>query len=122
MTAAKWKNKIKKSCISIGTYKPEFDAVIGTLADILETRDKVYERFIRDGSVVLIEYTNKGGRTNSAKNPLLILWHDLNQQALTYWRDLGLTPAGLKKISEDGKLSKGGSKLSLYDRISKRVE
>ena len=26
---------------------------------------------------------------------------DLNAQALAYWRDLGLTPAGLKKLNAD---------------------
>ena len=34
------------------------------------------------------------------KNPLLVMWDDLNKSALAYWRDLGLTPAGLKKIDE----------------------
>ena len=34
------------------------------------------------------------------KNPLLVLWDDLNKSALAYWRDLGLTPAGLKKLNE----------------------
>lgn len=34
------------------------------------------------------------------QNPLLRLINDLNRDALTYWRDLGLTPAGLKKINE----------------------
>jgi hypothetical protein len=28
------------------------------------------------------------------------VWQDLNTQALAYWRDLGLTPAGLKKLNE----------------------
>lgn len=34
------------------------------------------------------------------KNPLLVLWDDLNKSALAYWRELGLTPAGLKRIDE----------------------
>ena len=35
------------------------------------------------------------------KNPMLVLELDLNAQALAYWRDLGLTPAGLKKLNAD---------------------
>ena len=35
------------------------------------------------------------------KNPALVLWDDLNKSALAYWRDLGLTPAGLKKLNDD---------------------
>ena len=31
---------------------------------------------------------------------LLRLVNDLNRDALMYWRDLGLTPAGLKKIND----------------------
>ena len=48
----------------------------------------------------LIEYTNKNGTTNMIKNPLLTLLNDLDRDALAYWRDLGLTPAGLRKINE----------------------
>ena len=49
----------------------------------------------------MIEYTNKAGATNVIKNPLLVLWMDLNQSALALWRDLGLTPKGYKDITGD---------------------
>lgn len=48
----------------------------------------------------MIKYTNKGGATNMVENPLLALWDNLNKSALAYWRDLGLTPAGLKRIDD----------------------
>ena len=35
-----------------------------------------------------------------ARNPLLDTVIVLNTQALAYWRELGLTPSGLKKINE----------------------
>ena len=54
----------------------------------------------KDSTNPIIKHTNKGGATNIVKNPALILWDDLNKSALSYWRDLGLTPAGLKKIDE----------------------
>ena len=28
------------------------------------------------------------------------MWDDLSKTALAYWRDLGLTPAGLKRIDQ----------------------
>ena len=31
---------------------------------------------------------------------------DCNAQALAYWRDLGLTPMGLKRLGEKGLLNK----------------
>ena len=50
---------------------------------------------------LIIEQTNKSGFTNKVKNPAFSVWDDLNKSALIYWRDLGLTPAGLKKINEE---------------------
>ena len=35
------------------------------------------------------------------QNPMLRLVNDLNRDALAYWRDLGLTPAGYKKLNAD---------------------
>ena len=79
--------------------------VIETLASTLEQRDKTYSEFIESGGKAALPYTNKNGSTNLSKNPLLVLWDDLNKSALVYWRDLGLTPSGLKKI-DDGALQK----------------
>ena len=81
----------------MGTYQKSFDAVIDTLAGILENRDRALEEF--DGEMI-VEHTNKSGATNMEQNPLLRLINDLNRDALAYWRDLGLTPAGLKRINE----------------------
>ena len=94
-----WKTKIKKACIAVDTYKPEFDYVIDTLAGILERRDDVAAAYEEDPRP-LIEYTNKNDSTNQVKNPLLVLIEDMDKAALSYWRDLGLTPAGLRKINE----------------------
>ena len=52
-----------------------------------------------EGAEPVREYTNKAGATNLTKNPLLILWDDLNKSALAYWRDLGLTPSSYKKLA-----------------------
>lgn len=100
VTAKKWKTKIKKACTDAGTYRPYFDSVIVTLADILEKRDEAAQQLEDSGGKVVIEYTNKAGATNLTKNPLMVMWDDLNKTALTYWRDLGLTPKGLKAIDE----------------------
>lgn len=97
MKKATWKKRIREACQAVGTYQPPFDAVIDTLAGILENRDHALEEF--DGQM-LVEHTNKSGATNIEQNPLLRLINDLNRDALTYWRDLGLTPAGLKRIND----------------------
>ena len=100
MTKTKWKAAIEQATKEAGTYRPFFDSVIGTLAVILERRDKLERQFKKQGSEAIVEHTNKNGSTNMEQNPLLRLINDLNRDALTYWRDLGLTPAGLKKINE----------------------
>lgn len=102
MEHEKWKRKIKAASRKAGTYKPYFDSVIDTLAGIMELRDKAQDQFEMSGGQTLIQYTNKAGATNMIKNPALIVIMDCNAQALAYWRDLGLTPAGLKRINEEG--------------------
>ncbi len=96
----KWRTRIVKCCEAAGTYKDYFGPVIDTLADILEKRDAVQQQFIDSGGELLVEYTNKAGATNLALNPLVKLVNDLNNTALTYWKELGLTAASLKKINE----------------------
>lgn len=74
--------------------------VIETLADILSRRDLARNEFEAAGSVMIVEHTNKAGATNLEQNPAIRMINDLNRDALAYWRDLGLTPAGLRRINE----------------------
>lgn len=96
---------------NVGTYKKSFNQVINTLASILEERDRVYKKYKDTGSQPLIETTSDRGAKNQRTNPLLRQWLDLNSAALSYWRDLGLTPAGLKKINDDELKEKKASTL-----------
>lgn len=99
MTKTKWKNRIKKACEQAGTYRTTWDDVIDTLADILSRRD--YAQSMLDGQPLVIQHTNKAGAKNFVKNPFYMIWQEQNQMALTYWRELGLTPSGLKKLNEE---------------------
>ena len=100
MTERTWQKRIKEACIDAGTYRTYFDNVINTLAGILATRDEAEKQYRASGSKPIVKHTNKGGATNFVKNPMLQLMNDMNAQALAYWRDLGLTPAGLKRIDD----------------------
>lgn len=106
MTKRGWKTKIKSQCIEAGTYQEYFDSVIETLAGILETRDKAQNWWEETGGNPVVKHTNKGGSTNIVKNPALVVITDCNTQALAYWRDLGLTPAGLKRLGEKNLVEK----------------
>lgn len=89
---------IIKNCEAAGTFRDCFMPVIETLSGILEIRDDALKRY---GGDPVVEHTNKGGATNTVKNPALVAILDCNTQALAYWRDLGLTPAGLKRLNEN---------------------
>lgn len=98
-TKAEWKTKIITACQEAGTYQPFFDDVINTLAAIMEIRDSAVEQYEKSGGNPVVAHTNKGGHTNIVKNPALAIINEQNQQALAYWRDLGLTPSGFKKLN-----------------------
>lgn len=100
MTAKQWKTKIKKACNDAGTYRKCFDALIDTLAAILEKRDKAEESFQAAGGEILVTHINKAGAENIEQNPAIRLINDLNRDALSYWKELGLTAASLKRINE----------------------
>lgn len=117
MNKEEWKNKITEDCKGVGTYKLEFDSVIDALSSILEQRDKVMEDYKASGGKPVISQTNVAKKRYYVKNPFLTQWSDLNKDALSYWRDLGLTPNGLRKIDEQG--LKGTRKDSFEEALSK---
>ncbi len=102
MSKTKWKNLIIKQLTALGLQNDAYESTVESLAAILEQRDKTFKEFRQNGGKSVIEYTNKGGSTNMTKNPLLVLWDDLNKTALAYWRELGLTPSSYKKLTGTG--------------------
>ena len=122
MKKTAWRNRIKKACIEAGTYKPYFDGVIRTLAEVLEKRDEAQQEYEESDEGLLIEQTNKSGFTNKVKNPIVSIWEDMNKLALNYWRDLGLTPAGLKKINEEPFAKTGKQSNNLLDLLERKKE
>lgn len=103
-----WKRRIRKRCEEAGTYRPFFDDVIDTLSQIMETRDESLEIWQKDfGGKPVVAHDLADGRKKIIKNPGLEMVNDLDGQALTYWRDLGLTPAGYKKLNADVVEGKG---------------
>ena len=95
-----WKNRIIKACKEAGTYQSCFDDAIDALAWILAQRDTLIKEFEASGGSAVVEHTNTKNQVNLEQNPCVRLINDFNRDALTYWRDLGLTPKGLKAISD----------------------
>lgn len=100
MKKSEWKKKIVQQMKDVGTYRDAFLPTVDALAGLLEQRDKTHAEFTSSGGESLAERVGSNGQINYVKNPLLSAWEDLNKTALTYWHQLGLTPAGLKKIDE----------------------
>lgn len=101
MTKKRWKALILEQLAALGTEEPAYDSVVDSLAAILEQRDRTMREFQASGGSASVSYTNKAGATNLSKNPLLVLWDELNKSALAYWRELGLTPSSYKKMTGD---------------------
>ena len=99
MTRAKWAVRIRTCCEEAGVYRPHFDDIIDTLADMLARRDTYRTLYKKSGGNPLVTHVNKAGAENPEKNPALRMIDEINRDALPYWRDLGLTPAAWRKLN-----------------------
>lgn len=99
MKAETYKKRIISDMKSVGTYKQEFDKVIDNLAKIYEDMDAARGQFVKSGGSIVVKHTNKNGSTNLVKNPFFLAIEGLQNNILQYNRELGLTPAGLRKIT-----------------------
>ena len=95
-----WVKRIRKASKEAGTYREYFEHIISALAETLEARDQVKKYYEDSGALPIVMRTNKGGHTNMEKNPILVIYDDMNNTALAYWKELGLTPKALKAIDE----------------------
>ena len=107
MSKQEWIERITNDCKSANTYKLYFDSVIDTLAQILEMRDIVHKQFVDEGSqATIIVTTDRSGKENVHKNPLIAMETELNSQALKYSVELGLTYKSLQRdLFNDGDVS-----------------
>ena len=100
--------------------QPAFTTAISTLSEILEQRDNVYKQYVAEGAQPIIIKTLDRGKQNPAKNPLLMVWQDLNTQALAYMDSLGLTARGLRKIIDKRDIKSNGG--SFFEDLLKDFE
>lgn len=98
MNKSEWKIKLEEQIKYDHDYIPSFQTTINILSEILEERDRVYRIYEESGAQPVVNFTSDRGAINLKQNPLLRQWQELNSTALLYLRDLGLTPAGLRKL------------------------
>lgn len=107
----KYTKEIKRKMRAVGTYNISFIYTIEVLAKVLADYDATVETFEQTGGNIVIKHTNKNGSTNIVKNPLYLALEKLRDDIISYSRELGLTPAGLKRINEKGNQPKEKSTL-----------
>lgn len=72
--------------------------------------------FEKSGRKILVRHTNKSGASNVEQNPIVRLINDLNRDALSYWRELGLTARSYKAMT--GSLNVHVESKSLEDALA----
>lgn len=110
-------NAIRAGCQGLGTYREEFDPAIWALAKVEEERDDAWAEFENEGGIRIITTVNKAGAEYRMQNPAYTVWLNLVAESRSQRRELGLTPAGLKKLREDA--MKAPKKSALTEVLAK---
>lgn len=113
-----WRNRLECEIVIDKTLISSFETSITILSEILAERDRIYKEYEARGCNPVEEFTTDRGAVNLKPNPLLRQWQELNVTALQYLRELGLSPAGLRKLQ--GQLPKASS--SKLDEFKKEFE
>lgn len=92
--------KIREACRGVGSYREEFEELIGRLAEMYCRLNEAKRQWREAGSPFYITQVNKGGNEYFAKHPLLAEIDDTSDTVLSMEKELGLTPAAIKKINE----------------------
>lgn len=110
-------NEIRAACQGLGTYREEFDPAIWALAKVEEERDSAWNEFEAEGGIRIVTTVNKAGAEYRQQNPSYTVWLNLVAESRSQRRELGLTPAGLKKLREDA--MKAPKKSALAEALAK---
>ena len=112
MTEGQYYNDIVKKMQSLNLYRDEYEHAIKGLSRALSDQEKTLTLFDKSGGQIMIKHTNKAGATNAVKNPFYLALETLRKDVLDYSRELGLTPAALKRINESAVKQKKTSSLA----------
>jgi len=107
----RYKKQIINKMKQVGTYNASFMYTINTLAKVLADYEETINLYERTGRQKIVKHTNKSGATNIIKNPLYQAIEKQRDDIIAYSRELGLTPAGLKRIKDKDNTSKKESRL-----------
>jgi phage terminase small subunit len=90
--------EIIENMIALGIYKPEFNVTISIYAGLVEQYQALEKEF-KKTKFNVVEKT--GYSDNAKKAPIVATLENLRKDILSYSNALGLTPSGLRRISEE---------------------
>jgi len=91
-----YRGKIQRACRSVGTYKDEFEPLIRRLAEMYARRDQLQQLYQEHGADPMVKQKGTG---NIIKNPILDEQDRLSRLILEMEKELGLTPAALRRVN-----------------------
>lgn len=100
MSTDEYLDDIRKKCEALGVWRDEYERVAERLANIYRDIVDVAASYRASGGEPVIEM-EKNGSVKPCINPHLVELGALRDQALACERELGLTPASLRKINEE---------------------
>jgi len=92
--------KIREACRGVGSYREEFEDVIGYLAELYVRVNLAKDQWRKEGSPFYVTQVNKAGAEYYVKHPLLAEIDNTMDKILVIQKELGLTPAAIRKINE----------------------
>lgn len=99
------KKSVVEAMQAMNTYKPEFEPIIEIYVGLNNQYKKLQSQFKKTKYKV---EENTGYSDNSKKSPLVATMENLRKDILKYANELGLTPAGLKRLNEKSKSKSAG--------------
>lgn len=104
-TTRKWskldarKRLIRDRMTALGIYKPQYAALVERTAKLYLKLEELEKEYEKSNGARFVEYTNKAGATNLVPNPYIRAIEDAYAELIVHERELGLTPAALRKIA-----------------------
>lgn len=92
--------KIRDACRELGIYQDAFEDSVEQMAEYYVRAQMAKDQWREEGSPLLLEQTNKGGNVYFIRHPLLQEIDNCTKMIMMYKKELGLTPAAVKKINE----------------------
>ena len=93
-----FREKIRANCRKVGTYKDEFEPLINRLADAYLRHAQLQELYEYEGSRPMVTIRTRSGPV-TVKNPILDEQDRLSRLILEMEKELGLTPAALRRVN-----------------------